>query len=273
MITHSKNLIELNKLCEQCKVEGHLLCYMSDIHGPTASKKDGFARYIIDKMIENGELTLNQPIIVTGFEKFTQAVGAYLTELDWTSELYAVSHAVPISSKFFGKKDNYSNTVLLVTEYTGHYPKEYSEQLAKDVGGVFIDQYSSLYGVEYYKKQAKEIIEMLPFNVDAFLNPNATGSTTLGLGSVLKDKFPNIKILCPDFVSSGNPNKGDDVLPPLLKGFEVELFGKKDVIHFLYNGTSMIDGCYFPSAWRVLNFGLTYLKNNPGSTVLLHIGG
>ena len=273
MIKHGNHIIELDKMCEKCNVQGHLLCYMSDMSGATHSKKDGFARYIIDNMMENGELLFNQPVVVNGFQKFTHAVGAYLSELGWTSELYAISHAMPTLYRTFLERKRYENTVMLVTEYVGHYPKEYSEEIAREKGAVFIDQYSNEYGVEYYTVQALNSMLDIPYEIDAFINPNATGATTKGFGGALKTVFKNMKIYSPNFMSSGNPDKGGELLPPLLRDFDIELFDKNSVDMFLYTKETQVEGIYFNQSWKQINFGLTYLKNNPNKTVLLHIGG
>lgn len=272
MIDYGNNIIELNELCKQCGVDGHLLCYMSDMTGPTQSKKDGFARYIIDKMMANGELSFNQPIVVNGFQKFSLAVASYLNELGWTSELYVISHNQPIILNNFLNACVYTNVVPYIVDYVGHYPKKDSEDKALEISGVFVDQYSSMYGVEYYIKQAQEFIDFIPYELDAFINPNATGSTTLGIGTVLKNTYLDISVLCPDFVSSGNPNLGDDKVAPLIKDFDVEWFDRSYVTKYLIS-SQVVDGVMFKESWWTVNFGLSFLKNNPGKTVLLHIGG
>ena len=274
---YSNNVYELNNLCAMTKSRGQIICFQDDLTGATKSKKDGFAKYIIDNMIRNGELNINDKIVTSGFENFTLAVGDYLRKLGWTAEFYAISHPVNQLYQFNQVADKYENLVPIVVEYQGTYPKEFCKNFAQENGAVFIDQYSSEYGIEYYEQKATDcIVPVLHRNSivpDVFINPNATGATTKGIGTALRSVFGDLKILCPSFISGGNPNLGADITPELLADFKFDYFDRCDVLNFVDGPLIKAEGLTLPKSWKQVNFALTYLYEHPNSTVFLYIGG
>lgn len=76
-------------------------------------------------------------------------------------------------------------------------------ELAKENGYFMPQQFENLSNPEVHRlTTGKEILEQLPEGVDAFVAGIGTGGTITGVGEVLKEKFPNVKVIAVEPVDS-----------------------------------------------------------------------
>lgn len=88
---------------------------------------------------------------------------------------------------------------------------EKAEELAKEKGYFMPQQFENYSNPEIHRKTTgPEIIEQMGDQLDAFVAGIGTGGTITGAGEVLKEKYPNIKIVAVEpkdspILSGGNP--------------------------------------------------------------------
>ncbi len=76
-------------------------------------------------------------------------------------------------------------------------------ELAGEHGYFMPQQFENLSNPEVHRlTTGKEILEQLPDGVDAFVAGIGTGGTITGVGEVLKEKFPNVKVVAVEPVDS-----------------------------------------------------------------------
>ncbi|NCU17726.1 cysteine synthase A [Pallidibacillus pasinlerensis] len=88
---------------------------------------------------------------------------------------------------------------------------EKAEELAKEKGYFMPQQFENYSNPEIHRKTTgPEIVEQMGDQLDAFVAGIGTGGTITGAGEVLKEKYPNIKIVAVEpkdspILSGGNP--------------------------------------------------------------------
>lgn len=193
----------------------------------TGSIKDRMAYYIIKKSKELGLLKKGQPIIEatsgnTGIS--LSAIGAYYKHdvhifmPDWVSR-----ERIKIM-KLYGAH------VYLVSREDGGFKEciRRSKELALKLNGFLPSQFENSLNIEaHINTTAKEIMDKIT-NIDAFISGIGTGGTLMGIASLLKNKYPKIKVIAlePDNMSLlgekeiiGNhkiEGIGDDFIPAIV---------------------------------------------------------
>lgn len=158
----------------------------------TGSIKDRVIYHILNKAINNNELTSDMPLVEatsgnTGIS--LSAIGAYLGHKvhifmpDWVSEerLKLI--------KLYGAD------VTLISKEDGGFKKciEESIKFANTYNGYLTNQFSNEDNIEaHYLTTAQEIIDKL--NVDAFVSGIGTGGTLMGISKKLREINSNTKI-------------------------------------------------------------------------------
>lgn len=158
----------------------------------TGSIKDRVIYHILNKAINNNELTSDMPLVEatsgnTGIS--LSAIGAYLGHKvhifmpDWVSEerLKLI--------KLYGAD------VTLISKEDGGFKKciEESIKFANTYNGYLTNQFSNEDNIEaHYLTTAQEIIDKL--NVDAFISGIGTGGTLMGISKKLREINSNTKI-------------------------------------------------------------------------------
>lgn len=159
----------------------------------TGSIKDRMVNYILEKAIEKGELTQNQPIIEatsgnTGIA--LAAIGAYYK--------HPVHIFMPdwVSAERKTIMEMYGAKVYLVSREEGGFIEaiKRADALAKEIGGYRSRQFDNPNNVKaHYEATAKEIVNTVE-NIGGFVSGIGTGGTLMGIGMYLKEHFPETKI-------------------------------------------------------------------------------
>ena len=193
----------------------------------TGSIKDRLAKYIIEESIKDGSLKDNMPIVEatsgnTGIS-FSALGALYNHEVHIFMPEWASIERVNIM-KLYGAK------VYLISAASGGFKKtiEEADKLAKKINGFRPNQFSNKKNIEvHYKETGREIVQNLD-NIVAFVSGIGTGGTLIGIGKIIKEIFPNSKIIAlePDkmpLLSTGKiidnhkiEGIGDDFIPDIV---------------------------------------------------------
>ncbi len=192
----------------------------------TGSIKDRVAYYMIVKAKEQGLLKDEMPIIEatsgnTGIS--LAALGAYCK--------HPVYIFMPtwVSSERLKLMKLYGANVKLFSKEDGGFKRciEEAGNLAKEINGYYIDQFSNTNNIlAHYETTGEEIINEL-FDIGGFVTGIGTGGTLMGIGKRIKDVYPDAKICALEpktmslikTVTVGNhkiDGIGDEFIPELL---------------------------------------------------------
>lgn len=164
---------------------------------PTGSIKDRIALSMVNQAEIEGKLTPGKTIIEptsgnTGVAlAMIGCIKGYKVEIVMSE---AVSSERIQMVKAFGGK---------VTLTDGRYGTDGSIRKARELVGKFPDKYfmpdqfsNEFNKVAHYKTTGDEIWKQTGGNVDYFVSSVGTSGTIMGVGKVLKERNPNIKIVC-----------------------------------------------------------------------------
>lgn len=187
-------LVKINKLNPNPKLE---IFAKLEGQNPGGSIKDRVALKMLEKAIENGELTKNKTIIEptsgnTGIGiAMIGAVLGYAVEIVMSA---AVSMERRKMLEAFGAK-------IILTDANkgtdGAIVK--ARELVKDNPEKYFmpDQFSNVYNkIAHYETTAKEIWADMEGKIDYFVSSLGTSGTIMGVGKYLKEYDPSIKIVC-----------------------------------------------------------------------------
>jgi S-sulfo-L-cysteine synthase (O-acetyl-L-serine-dependent) len=210
-------LVRINELNPNKKVK---IYAKLEGYNPTGSIKDRIALKMIEQAEKAGTLTPGKTILEptsgnTGIGlAMIGAVKGYKVKIVMSS---AVSTERQKMIKAFGA------TVILTDAEKGtdgaiHKARELVEQ---DPDKYFMpDQFSNEYNkMAHYRTTALEIWEQLQGKLDYFVSALGTSGTIMGVGRYLKEKDPNIKIVCAhpekDHYIQGLKNMEEAIVPAI----------------------------------------------------------
>jgi len=206
--------------------EGNIYAKL-EYYNLTGSIKDRMAYEIINESISTNKLKRGMPIVEASSGNAGisfAAIGAMLgSEVhifmpDWVSV-----ERVDIL-KLYGAK------VHLISKSDGGFVRciEEADKLAKKINGYRPKQFENFYNMKAHFKTGKEIVKQLNGNdIGGFVSGIGTGGTLMGVGSILKSKNKDIKIVAlePDtspLISKSKVGEhkiegiGDDFIPKLV---------------------------------------------------------
>ena len=210
-------IVEINNLNPNSNVS-----IFAKIEGrnPTGSIKDRIALKMLEQAEASGSLTKGKTIIEatsgnTGISlAMIGAIKGYKVEI-------IISKAVSIERrkmiKAFGAnvilteaEDGTDGAIRKVKEIAEQNPDKY----------FMTDQFSNKYnGVAHYKTTGEEIWKQTNGRIDYFVSAIGTSGTIMGVGKVLKEYNPNIKIVCAQPVEGhyiqGLKNMNEAIIPSL----------------------------------------------------------
>ncbi|MDD4218503.1 MAG: cysteine synthase [Bacteroidales bacterium] len=210
-------IVEINNLNPNSNVS-----IFAKIEGrnPTGSIKDRIALKMLEQAEASGSLTKGKTIIEatsgnTGISlAMIGAIKGYKVEI-------IISKAVSIERrkmiKAFGAnvilteaEDGTDGAIRKVKEIAEQNPEKY----------FMTDQFSNKYnGVAHYKTTGEEIWKQTNGRIDYFVSAIGTSGTIMGVGKVLKEYNPNIKIVCAQPVEGhyiqGLKNMNEAIIPAI----------------------------------------------------------
>jgi cysteine synthase B len=187
-------MVKINKLNPNPNLE---IFAKLEGQNPGGSIKDRVALKMLEKAIENGELTKDKTIIEptsgnTGIGiAMIGAVLGYAVEIVMSA---AVSMERRKMLEAFGAKiiltdadKGTDGAIVKARELVKDNPKKY----------FMPDQFSNVYNkIAHYENTAKEIWQDMDGKIDYFVSSIGTSGTIMGVGKYLKEYDPNIKIVC-----------------------------------------------------------------------------
>jgi len=164
---------------------------------PTGSIKDRIALKMIEQAEKNGDLTKGKTILEPTSGNTGVSLAMIGTVKGYDVEI-VMSSAVSLERRqmisAFGAKVTLTDSdlgtdgaILKAKELVEQYPGKY----------FMPDQFSNEYNkLAHYKTTAEEIWKQTSGNVDYLVSSIGTSGTIMGIGSYLKEKNPNVKIVC-----------------------------------------------------------------------------
>lgn len=200
----------------------------------TGSIKDRVAYYMINNAKKRGDLKESMPIIEATSGNTGIAISAlgtyykhevYIFMPDWVSE------------ERLKLMKSYGANVILISKEDGGFIRcvEEAKKMAKEKNGFLSNQFSNRDNfLAHYETTAEEILNQIPEPIEGFLSGVGTGGTLMGIGTKLKEKYINLKIVAiePDkmpIISQGKiigshkiEGIGDDFVPELVEKDKID---------------------------------------------------
>jgi len=218
-------IIEINKLNPNpqtsifVKVEGR---------NPTGSIKDRIALKILELAEAGGQLTKDKTIIEatsgnTGISlAMIGAIKGYKVEIVMSAavsvERIKMIEAFGAKVVLTDAKNGTDGAIRKVRELVELNPSKY----------FMTDQFSNKYnGVAHYKTTGEEIWKQTNGRIDYFVSAIGTSGTIMGVGKVLKEYNPNIKIVCAEPVEGhyiqGLKNMNEAIIPAIYDPEKIDI--------------------------------------------------
>lgn len=187
---------------------------------PTGSIKDRIALKILEQAEASGRLTKDKTIIeatsgntgialamlgaIKGYE--VEIVMSKAVSIERRKMICAFGAEVILTDAEYGT----DGAIRKVKELTEQNPEKY----------FMTDQFSNKYnGVAHYKTTGEEIWKQTNGRIDYFVSAIGTSGTIMGVGKVLKEYNPNIKIICAEPVEGhyiqGLKNMNEAIIPAI----------------------------------------------------------
>jgi cysteine synthase B len=195
---------------------------------PTGSIKDRIALKMIEQAEAEGKLTDSKIIIEPTSGNTGIALAMIGTVKGYDVEI-VMSEAVSIERRkmiqAFGAKVTLTDPKLgtdgaikKAKELIKNYPDKY----------FMPDQFSNEYNkIAHYQTTAEEIWEQTSGNIDYFVSAIGTSGTIMGVGKYLKEKNPNIKIVCAEPTKGhyiqGLKNMEEAIVPAIYDHSKIDL--------------------------------------------------
>ena len=183
-------LIRLNALCDGA---GATVLAKAERFNPAGSVKDRAALYMINDAEKSGLLTRGGTII----EPTSGNTGIGLAMVG-SIRGYKVVLTMPetMSVERRSLLAAYGAEIVLTDGKKGMRGAiERAEELAKERGGVILGQFDNPANPKaHYETTGREILSDTDGKVDVFVAGVGTGGTISGVGRLLKEKLPNVKI-------------------------------------------------------------------------------
>jgi 2,3-diaminopropionate biosynthesis protein SbnA len=206
-----------------------------EYYNPTGSVKDRAANYIINKLLELGEIDQDTLLIESSSGNFGIALSAY-------SKKYGIKFCCVIDPNINAINETIirklSTNTIKVTEpdskggYLLGRIKKVKELLVDIPNSYWVNQYANPYNAEaYYKTLGSELCSEID-RIDYIFMGVSSGGTITGVSKRIKEHNPNTKIIAVDVEGSvifgGLPKKryipgiGSSMVPEILREARID---------------------------------------------------
>ena len=220
-----------------------------EFYNPTGSVKDRAACYIIQKLLDTGDIDPDTTLIESSSGNFGIALAAYCKKRGQTFIAVVDPHITPINEVLIRSFDA---QIIKVDQpdCAGGYlltrVKTVKELRQKIENSYWVNQYGNpLNAGAYFHTLGNEICDNLD-NIDYVFMGVSSGGTITGVSRKIKERFPNAKVIAVDIYGSvifGNPPKkryipgiGSSMKPDILKMAKID-----DVV--MMDEVSTIENC------------------------------
>jgi len=202
-------LIRLNRVSN---LSGATILGKCEFLNPTSSVKDRIAKSMIDEALKSGKITKDRVIIEptsgnTGIALASICASMGLKLILTMPESMSIERQKLL--KFLGAK-----IVLTPANLAMEGAITKALELAKELNGFVLQQFENPYNPKAHLQTAREILSDIR-GIDYFVAGVGTGGTLTGVGEILKEHIPNIKIVAVEpknsAVLSGEPKGSHNI--------------------------------------------------------------
>ena len=200
----------------------------------TGSIKDRVAYYIIKNAKERGELKEGMPIIEATSGNTGISIAALGTYYNHPVYIFMPNWA---SKERVELMKSFGANIILKSKEDGGFIRcvEEAKKLAEEKNAFLSNQFANKDNFQaHYETTGAEIIEQIPEYIGGVVSGVGTGGTLMGIGTKLKEKFKDLKIVAiePDkmpIISQGKKiaqhkieGIGDDFVPDLIDKSKID---------------------------------------------------
>ncbi len=201
-----------------------------ELLNPTGSVKDRAAAYVIEKILESGQITPQTTIIESSSGNFGIALAAYC-KYRGLKFICVVDPCISSMNELLIRSFNGTIIKIENPDENGGYLlnriRKVKQLLEEISDSYWVNQYGNPYNADaYYYTLGEEILADLK-QIDYVFLGISSGGTLTGVSRRIKYTFPNVKIIAVDIVGSvifGHPPKkryipgiGSSMVPEILK--------------------------------------------------------
>ncbi|QLE79591.1 cysteine synthase family protein [Francisella sp. Scap27] len=170
---------------------------------PTGSVKDRVAKYIINKLLESGEINSNTTLVEASSGNMGTSLAAIAKTLD-----ISVHITCPAKTGLAKRKmiETFGAKLTICKNTADHKDKDFYVNKAREIANapntVFINQYDNPLNTEcHYQTTGKEISDFFVTNqidLDYFITVGGSGGTITGCSKKIKELSSTTKVIMPD---------------------------------------------------------------------------
>jgi cysteine synthase A len=220
-----------------------------EFYNPTGSVKDRAACYIIQKLLDTGDIDRDTTLIESSSGNFGIALAAYCKKRGQKFIAVVDPHITTLNEVLIRSFDARIIKVDQPDDFGGYLLTRVKtvKELCKQIDNSYwVNQYGNPYNAEaYYHTLGAEICGQMD-NIDYVFMGVSSGGTITGVSRKIKERFPNAKVIAVDIYGSvifGNPPKkrfipgiGSSMRPDILNMAKID-----DVV--MMDEVSTIENC------------------------------
>lgn len=197
---------------------------------PTGSVKDRAAQYILDKVLDNGDINKDTIIIESSSGNFGIALASYCKYRNLKFYCVVDSHILDTNELIIKRLSTKVFKIDTLDENGGYLLnriRKVKELIAQNKNSYWVNQYGNKYNAEaYYNSLGEEICNQCN-DLDYVFLGVSSGGTITGVSRKVKERYPKSKVIAVDIdgsvVFGGCPKSryipgiGSSMVPDILK--------------------------------------------------------
>lgn len=158
-----------------------------EFFNPSGSMKD---RIVKEMLLEVNKNTNSWTIVEATSGNTGISLAMLAPQMNFSAEIFVIKNV----SKERKKIMKVLGAKVIETE-TMEEAKEKAKQRGKESGVFYLNQFENSVNVKAQRKLGEEVVRQLNFEPEYFVAGIGTGGTIMGVGKLLRKKFPGIKII------------------------------------------------------------------------------